>query len=100
MFINLLAAEKFSWSYKLPFVRFKAHGGDELSEFYEKYHGFVDKMCRYGLNLDIVPPMITDLSKSFEVNFSISFMDRLRLIILLTRWKVESYCSMVQFRSN
>jgi len=43
----------------------KAHDDDylgNLGEYFEKYHLFVDKLCRYGLNLDPVPPIITDLS--------------------------------------
>lgn len=35
---------------------------NDLIEYYERYHVFVDKMCRYGLNLDPVPSIITELS--------------------------------------
>lgn len=34
----------------------------QLSEYYEGYHVFVDKLCRYGLNLDDIPSMIIEIS--------------------------------------
>ena len=34
----------------------------QLAEYFEGYHIFVDKMCRYGLNLDNVPTLIIEIS--------------------------------------
>ena len=35
----------------------------QLADYFEGYHTFVDKMCRYGLNLDQVPYIIIEISE-------------------------------------